>query len=153
MELTLKRTILAPTYTIGGLYIEGVFFCHTLEDPNRDLNHNGTFDNGEKKIQGDTCIPFGRYEVTLSVVSPRFSKSATYRQIAGKLPRLLGVPHFDGVLIHIGNYTRDTEGCILVGRYNGTPGFITNSKETFFRLYGILLGAVSTGEKIWINIE
>lgn len=153
MELTLRRTILAGRYTHGRLSVDGVYFCDTMEDPNRDLDRNGRFDNGEVKIPGDTCIPFGRYEVTLDVVSPRFSMSASYRQIAGKLPRLLNVPHFEGVLIHIGNTVHDTEGCILVGRPTADASFIGESRKTFFALYDVLKEAADRGEKIWITIE
>ena len=41
MKLTVKRIALKPTYTIGKLYIDGVYFCDTLEDPNRDHNKDG----------------------------------------------------------------------------------------------------------------
>lgn len=147
MELTLKRTFLGTGYTIGHLHIDGVYFCDTLEDTVRNAPGGQPF----VKVSGETAIPYGRYEVTLSVVSPRFSQSSTYRQIDGKLPRLLGVPNFDGVLIHIGNFPKDTEGCILVGR-NTVKGAVMESRVTFFRLYDILKGAVAKGEKIWINI-
>lgn len=49
MKLTLKRIALRPTYTIGKLYIDDVYFCDTIEDTVRDLNKNGKFDNGEKR--------------------------------------------------------------------------------------------------------
>ena len=65
MELKLLRIEL-PTYTKGMLYINNTFFCETLEDINRDKNKNGKFDLGEKKIYGDTCIPYGTYKVTIS---------------------------------------------------------------------------------------
>lgn len=152
MDLTLKRIALRDTYTIGRLYVNGQKFCDTLEDPVRDLNKNGWFDNGEKKIAGNTAIPYGTYEVTLKVISPRFAASATYASIGGKLPRLLNVPHFDGILIHIGNTPKDTEGCILVGE-NTIVGQVLNSKTTFFKLYPILKAASDKGEKIYITIE
>ena len=41
MKLTLKRRYFAETYTIGTLFIDGVRFCDTLEDKNRDDNRNG----------------------------------------------------------------------------------------------------------------
>ncbi len=49
MKLTLKRIALRPTYTIGKLYIDDVYFCDTIEDTVRDLNKNGKFDNGGEK--------------------------------------------------------------------------------------------------------
>ena len=98
MELILKRTEF-DTHTEGVLTIKGhTFSCDTLEDPNRDKNKNGKFDNGEKKIAGHSYT-LRRYKITLDVVSPKFSKY-TYNSI-GKLPRLLNVPHFEGILIHM----------------------------------------------------
>lgn len=96
MKLTLKRRYFAETYTIGTLFIDGVRFCDTLEDKNRDDNRNGKFDNGEQKVKNETAIPFGTYEITVNR-SPRFGRD---------LPRLLNVPHFDGILIHRGNTGR-----------------------------------------------
>lgn len=151
MELELKRTLF-PNYTEGKLTIRGhSFSCDTLEDTTRDLNKNGKFDNGEVKIPGITSIPYGRYEVTLKVVSPKFSKYKTYNKIQGKLPRLLNVPHFEGILIHIGNTAKDTDGCILVGK-KLRDGYITQSTETFFKLYEILKMTSDYGEKIYITI-
>ena len=94
MNLTLKRLNLTPNYTEGELYVNGVYFCKTLEDTNRDLNKNGQFDNNEKKIYGETCIPYGKYKVILSY-SPKFKR---------ELPEILEVPNFQGIRIHRGNY-------------------------------------------------
>lgn len=151
MELILKRTEF-DTHTEGVLTIKRhSFSCDTIEDPNRDKNKNGKFDNGEKKIAGNTAIPYGRYKITMDVVSPRFSRVATYNSIQGKLPRLLNVPHFEGILIHIGNTVKDTDGCILVGKKT-SPGFISQSKDTFFKLYEILKQSRDNNEDIWITI-
>ena len=71
MNILIKRINLQPDYTEGKLYLNGVYYCDTLEDPNRDLNKNGVFDNGEQKVYGNTCIPYGTYKVILNE-SPRF---------------------------------------------------------------------------------
>ena len=52
MKLKLERKYFKDTYTIGNLYIDGKYFCDTLEDKNRDVNKNGKFDNGETKVYG-----------------------------------------------------------------------------------------------------
>lgn len=152
MELTLTRIALRDTYTIGRLFVDGKYFCDTLEDKVRDLNRNGRFDNGEVKVNGQTAIPYGRYAVTIDIISPKYSKSATYKRIDGKLPRLLNVPHFDGVLIHAGNTAQDTNGCVLVGE-NTVVGKVLNSVNTFYKLYPLLQKARLRGEKIWITIK
>lgn len=135
MELRLKRKALEPEYTIGDLFINGEFFCNTLEDTYRDLSK-------EKKVPGKTAIPYGKYEVILNY-SPRFKK---------ELPRLLNVPHFDGILIHGGNTPEDTEGCILVGE-NAIKGKVINSTSYKKKLIDMFIDARKRGEKSYITIE
>lgn len=141
MKLKMNRTFLGPSYTIGKLYINDQYFCDTLEDPNRDTNKNGTFDNGEVKIKANTAIPYGTYRVIVSM-SPRFKR---------ELPRLLDVPSFSGVLIHRGNTPSDTEGCILVGE-NKVKGQVINSTPYEVKLVKLLKEAQNKGEEIWIEI-
>lgn len=134
MKLKLIRRYNGDTYTIGSLWIDGEYFCDTLEDKMRDINKNGKFDNGEVKVMHETAIPYGTYQITLDVVSPKFKDKPVYAFCNGKLPRLLNVPSFEGILIHIGNTASDSSGCILVGK-NTTVGRVNNSTETFISLY------------------
>ena len=129
MKLILKRIALRDTYTIGKLYIDGVYFCDTLEDKVRDLNKNGKFDNGEKKVYGETAIPYGTYKVDMNTVSPRFKNRVWAKPYGGKIPRLLNINSFEGVLIHPGTTSKDTSGCLLVGR-NTIVGKLTQSQGT-----------------------
>ena len=110
MKLTLKRNFKGADYTIGKLYIDGHYFCDTLEDTVRPAN---------KKISGKTAIPAGNYKVIKSY-SPRFKKI---------LPEILNVPNFTGVRIHAGNTAKDTDGCILLG-LNKTKGAFLDSQAT-----------------------
>jgi hypothetical protein len=150
MELLLKRIARRDTYTIGHLYIDGVYFCDTIEDTDRGLSDSLPVSvNLAKKRKGATAIPTGHYLVTLSVTSPRFGRRKQYAFCNGKLPRLIGVPAFEGVLIHIGNTAKDTEGCILVGR-NTKVGKVMESAATFRALYARLKEATGT---IYMTIE
>lgn len=152
MELLLERKWCKQDYTIGRLFINGEFFCNTLEDTVRDINKNGIFDCGEFKISGHTAIPYGEYEITLDVVSPKFSKYSFYKEVCnGKLPRLLNVPNFDGVLIHCGSTADNSAGCILVGN-NTIKGGLTDSKKVFKNLYSILNKANKNRDKIIVKI-
>lgn len=152
MELLLDRKYCKEKYTVGRLFVNGVFFSNTLEDKVRDINKNGKFDNGEYKVYAETAIPYGEYEITLDVVSPKFSKYQFYKEVCnGKLPRLLDVPNFEGILIHCGSNANNSAGCILVGN-NTIKGGLTNSKETFKKLYSILDKANKNNEKITIKI-
>lgn len=152
MQLTLNRIARLSDYTIGRLSIDGEYFCDTLEDRDRDVNRNGVLDGGEVKVPGRTAIPNGTYSITLKVCSPRFSKKSLYARCGGYLPRLLNVPGFSGVLIHIGNSPADTEGCILVGR-NTKVGMVLRSTETFWALYERLKEADERHELIDIEIR
>lgn len=152
MKLLLKRIVLDKDYTHGHLYINGMFFCHTLEDTVRDVNKNGRFDEGEKKVYGATAIPYGTYKIAMNIQSPRFKTKAAYQFCKGYLPRLMNVPHFEGVLIHIGNTPKDTDGCILVGGRSNYAGTISESTAIFQKLYPILKAAADRKEEITIEI-
>lgn len=101
MKLTLTRIAKRADYTIGRLADEkGEKICDTLEPTWRD------YKGGEKKVKGRSAVPEGTYRVVVTR-SPRFGRY---------LPLLVGVPGFEGVRIHSGNTSRDTEGCMLVGQ-------------------------------------
>lgn len=143
MEIKVKRiTPIDYPYTIGKMYINGDYFCDTLEDRVRDINKNGKFDNGEVKIAGETAIPYGRYQVIVNV-SPKFKR---------ELPRLLNVPNFEGILIHRGNTDKDSAGCILVGE-NKVKGKVINSTPYEQKIVQMMKEVLSKGEEIWITIE
>lgn len=141
MKLTLKRIALRPTYTIGKLYIDDVYFCDTIEDTVRDINKNGKFDNGEKKVHSKTAIPYGIYEIKWTY-SPRFKKYT---------PQLMNVPSFEGIRIHAGNTSADTEGCLILGK-NKQVGKVLNSRATINKFYPIIKEACSNG-KVTIEIK
>ncbi len=142
MKLQLKRRFFNSEYTIGTLSVNGVYFCDTLEDANRDKNRDGDLcDQGEEKIYGKTCIPFGTYEVIVNR-SPKMNRD---------LPRLVDVPGFSGVLIHRGNTSADTAGCILVGE-NKAVGKVLFSTAYEIKLVKICKAAINVGEKITIEI-
>ena len=153
MELTINRIAPRETYTLGKLYVDGKYFCDTVEDKVRDLNKDGDLlDVGECKIASKTAIPYGRYEITMKVKSPKFSQRAAYNWCGGYLPRLLNVKHFDGILIHAGNSADDSAGCIIVGK-NKVVGRVVESMDTLKKLYDVLITASNRGEKIWISIK
>lgn len=117
MKMTLKRIFKGNQYTIGKLYIDGEYFCDTLEDVVRP-----------EKIKNETAIPAGTYDVILNM-SNRFKKI---------LPLLLRVPNYEGVRIHSGNTKEDTSGCILVGE-NKVKGQVINSKQKMNELMKLLI--------------
>ena len=140
MKLLLKRWC-GPLYTIGKLSIDGKYFCDILEDKNRDLNKKEGFDSGEIKIAGETCIPFGTYQIVL-YDSPHFKRI---------LPKLLNVPDYSDILIHAGNTVKDTRGCLLPGE-NKIKGEVINSRKYEDQLVILITKAIEAGEKVWIEI-
>ena len=135
MILKLVRIFKGKDYTIGRLYIDGVYFCDTLEDTDRGLSSamlNGTI--LKKKVPGKTAIPTGTYFIDMATVSPRFKSRKWAKPYGGRVPRLQGVRGFDGVLIHVGNTAGDTEGCILVGK-NKVKGKVLDSTNTYIELF------------------
>ena len=150
MELLLKRTHKKENYTIGELFLDGKFFCNTIEGLKASMSEQ---EIASKKVPSLTAIPLGTYNITLDVVSPKYSKVKTYDRIQAKLPRLEKVKGYSGVLIHIGNTDRDSAGCILVGVANSSYTMVTNSTNTFFNLYEELKKAKNKGELLTIKIE
>ena len=150
MEIELRRIARRETYTIGRLYIDGAYFCDTIEDKDRGLRQDLPLSvNKARKRAGVTAIPTGRYRVTLGVQSPKYKDRKEYKFCNGYLPRLLNVPAFDGILIHIGNTAEDSAGCILVGR-NTQVGKVLKSTVTFWELYSKLQDAK---DDIYITVK
>ncbi len=109
MKIKIIRDTFTEKSTIGKMYIDGIYFCDTLEDKVRPV-----------KIKHITAIPAGKYD-TIVNMSTRFKKL---------MPRLQNVPNFDGVLIHNGNTAENTDGCILLGVRSGKD-FVGSSVNTF----------------------
>jgi hypothetical protein len=142
MKLKLERLYLKDTYTIGKLYIDGKYFCDTVEDKVRDLNKDGDLnDLGETKVYGETAIPYGTYEVEVTY-SPKFKR---------ELPLIKNVPHFEGIRIHKGNYATNSSGCIITGE-NKIKGGVINSTPYEIKITSLIKEAQNKGDKITIEI-
>lgn len=133
MKLVLIRHARRADYTIGRLEDEnGKKLCDTLEPIWRN------YDGGEMKIPRKSAIPEGTYRV-VTTYSLRFRKY---------LPLLVGVPGFEGVRIHSGNTSRDTEGCILVGQ-NLQVGKVLWSRITLEKLMKL----IENEKEIYLTIK
>lgn len=108
MKIKVDRIYKGESYTIGKMYLNGEYFCDTLEDAIRPV-----------KIPNETAIPAGTYKVEVTY-SPRFKRN---------LPLLIDVPNYTGIRIHNGSNKDHTSGCILVG-FNTSKGKLTNSRKT-----------------------
>lgn len=143
MEIKVNRIARKGGYTIGKMYINGAYFCDTLEDTDRGLKSTMSVDEIlARKVKTKTAIPTGKYDVILTF-SPRFKRV---------LPLLLSVKCYEGVRIHAGNTAEDTEGCLLVGE-NKERGKVINSRATLEKLMSVLLECEKRKEKVTITIE
>lgn len=118
MKVEIFRHLRTNNCTHGKMYIEGKYFCDTLEDTDRFLRQNMTPNEVARiKVKNKTCIPSGKYNIKLTR-SNRFKIS---------LPLIEDVIGFEGIRIHAGNTPEDTEGCILLGDYQ-SEGIVINSR-------------------------
>lgn len=154
MKLLLKRIAKKDKYTIGKLYVNGVYFCDTIEDKDRKLDQSMSEANIlNLKVKHETAIPTGTYKIVMNIVSGTFVKKQKYKEFCnGKLPRLSYVKGFSGILIHAGIDQNSSSGCIIVGQ-NKQIGKVINSWETFKKLYKILENADLNGETITITVQ
>lgn len=142
-EITLSRGHDDGNRTIGILAVDDKFYT-TLEDTFR-----------EEKVKGKTRIPAGRYEIKFREVESRLTKHYRnkYKWFKWHL-ELQNVPDFNYVYIHIGNFSKDTDGCILVGSglNNASPDMILQSTPAFKELYEIISEKLKD-HKVWITIK
>ena len=128
MKLKLVRKYRKENYTIGKLYVDGVYFCDTIEDKDRGLDDAmGLAEIMIKKRYGETAIPYGTYEVEITY-SPKYKKL---------MPEVKNVKGFSGIRIHSGNTAKDTLGCLIIGR-NTQVGMVTESRKTYNKLFALL---------------
>jgi hypothetical protein len=119
--LTIRRSIETDKNILGFATLTNsrskiIFNCVTLELP---------FLSNKKKV---SAIPTGTYRAI-----------KTKSNSKGEVLQINFVPGRSGILVHVGNYSKDTLGCILVGRNieysEGTKEhYITQSRLTMTTL-------------------
>ena len=139
MKVVVIRKWRREEYTIGEMYIDGKFFCHVCEDTDRNLHDFMDVSViASVKVYARTAIPCGRYEVVTDY-------SNKYKR---NMPHICNVKGFEGIRIHSGNSSKDSEGCLLLGKAvlgkDGAPtkDWVGSSRdtvasfETFLRMAG-----------------
>lgn len=128
MKLKLVRKYRKETYTIGKLYVDGVYFCDVIEDRDRGLDDSMSLaDIMVKKRYGETAIPYGTYKIEITY-SPKYKRM---------MPLIKDVKGFSGIRIHSGNTAKDTLGCLIVGK-NTKVGMVTESRATYNKLFALM---------------
>lgn len=141
MKISVMRSPSQGGATIGKLFVDGAFKCHTLEDEIREVE-------GEPveawKIKGETAIPAGSYRVSLEF-SNRFGPDTL---------SIHDVPGFQYIRMHAGNTSADTEGCLLLGLQAGSASLIGGTSRPAVELVkGLVRAAIERGESVTINIS
>lgn len=122
MVIRLDRIFRGDKYTIGHLYVDGAYFCDTMEPSiNADIH---------------PAIPLGSYCLSM-VWSPKF-RSYMVR---------LEVPRRSGILIHAGNFPEHTQGCILVGK-NSSVGMLSHSRHYLSLLRSKIFDEMKNGNSV-----
>jgi hypothetical protein len=145
MFLELKRDTLLPDCTFGILTVNGQSY-QTLEPTVRP-----------QKIAGQTAIPAGQYALALRTEG---EMNSVYTEMFGSafhkgMLWLQDIPNFTDVYLHIGNYPKDTEGCILVGTARGKLNdvdAVLNSRAAYVQMYPAVATAIAAGDEVVISV-
>lgn len=133
MFLSLIRKETDEVCTHGDLYVNGVWFCYTLEDPVRPY---------PDKVMKKTAIWGDRtYNVSVDH-SPKFGRDMIH---------ILEVPLFVGIRMHSGKNAEWTEGCPLLGK-NRYGHSISHDPDIEERLKGLIRIALDANEKVTITV-
>ena len=112
-NLLLIRDTFTDKSTLGKLYFDGEFYGHTLELAWKD---------NEKRV---SCIPKGVYEV-----KKRHTDESKYKY---EHLHILDVENRELILMHVGNYPKNSKGCILLGNTRAL-NFVGESRKAFYKL-------------------
>ncbi len=112
-NLLLIRDTFTDKSTLGKLYFDGEFYGHTLELSWKD---------NKKRV---SCIPKGVYEV-----KKRHTEESKYKY---EHLHILDVEDRELILMHIGNYPKNSKGCILLGNTRAL-NFVGESRKAFYKL-------------------
>ena len=142
MKIRLERT-LEDWGTLGEVFINDEFFCYSLENPVRDV-----------KVPSDTAIWSGTYQVGFRVettpMTQRYQKKYKWFH---KHIEVKDVRDFTGIYFHVGNWTKDTDGCILLGDgMRKHAEMITSSTSAFTDFYEKVSVALLRDEEVTLEV-
>ena len=138
MEIIVRRITSNEEATLSTISIDSVFECFGLEDEYR-----------KEKVAGETRIPAGRYKIGVRDVGGFHNRySSKFPDFHKGMLQVLDVPGFEYILIHIGNYENNTDGCLLVGTGcdTGSTPTVSHSGNAYQALYKKVIDAAVRGE-------
>jgi len=141
MDITVDRYKSTPPGTPGAtlsrVLVDGEPCVVGLEDEYRAV-----------KVKGETRIPAGRYKISVRTFGDFHSRySQRFSDFHKGMLEVMNVPGFTDILIHIGNFEHNTEGCLLVGM-TANEGNMTigSSAVAYKKLYKKVIAAALAGE-------
>ena len=152
MMLHLYRYSSQKDCTLGLLFLidnetnEKNFLCYTLEDEKREV-----------KVYGETRIPEGTYQIKYRKEGGYNNKyTKRFPNIHRGMLHITDVPNFEYILIHCGNDTSHTHGCLLVGdvisQNISKEPFLGQSSNCYKRIYPILADILDSQKQLSIKI-
>ena len=112
--------------TLSCILIDGKIECFGLEDEFREV-----------KVKGETRIPAGRYALKIRKEGGFHTKYKEKFAFHRGMIHVQNVPGFEYVLIHVGNFEKDTNGCLLLGLTRDpkamTIGMSVHAYEDFYK--------------------
>jgi len=125
--------------TLGLVMYNSTFECYSLEDEGREI-----------KVQGETRIPQGSYELGIRRVLSGLTKKYRSKHDWFKYHlHVKDVPGFENIYIHVGNTDRHTEGCLLLGNQPNNnkikAGFLGDSGTAYKAFYQKIYKDASEG--------
>ncbi len=122
------------------------FLCFTLEDEKREV-----------KVYGETRIPEGTYQIKYRKEGGYNNKyTKRFPNIHRGMLHITDVPNFEYILIHCGNDTSHTHGCLLVGdvisQNISKEPFLGQSSNCYKRIYPIIADILDSQKQLSIKI-
>ena len=144
MQVLLTRFDKTKDTTFCRISIDNKTICYTVEDLER-----------AHKEYGITAIPCGEYTLELITYGRHHTQYLnTYGATFHKgMIHLKDVPNYEGILIHKGNFAKDTLGCILPNsQINKDENRGYGSGNAYKVIYPIIRDKLLSGEKVTIKI-
>lgn len=134
--LVLSREIYSSESIIGHIFFDPLIKRGLVEKPGKPKAYTSLELAWRGNKRSVSCIPPGIYPLKYKTYG-RFYNRYKERFEHQFVPLVCNVPGRSEILFHIGNYPKDTLGCVLVGEYAGidNPDFIKNSTTAYKKFY------------------
>ena len=153
-QLVLVRGIITPSGTGGVLYYNNEKQCDTLERPY--LLYPEGHEKENLTVNNKSCIEIGSYGIDIRTVGSFATRYQFKYNHKGSI-QITGTGHRKTILAHIGNYVKNSQGCVLLGMnltFNNGKFFNGNSATALKKIYNLIISEnIKTLDIVWINSD